>query len=133
MAWRKSADGRPLSARIARAPAHGTIVVGADGSLVYAPGPSYAGRDSFTYVATDGVMDSAAATVTIAGEAPPTATVPAAPVVPVAEGEPAAADGCSVGGGAGGGAAGIVLALAALLRRRRRARSGCSRHTPRRS
>ncbi len=112
------ADGRPLAPRIARGPEHGTLVMGTDGSLAYTPGPGYAGQDSFTYIATDGAMDSEVATVTIVGQKPVTATVSAAPTI--IEGEPPVAEGgCRVGGGGGGGAAGIALALGALVRRRR--------------
>ena len=46
-------------------PAHGTLVLNGDGSFEYTPNPNYNGADSFTYRATDGIVDSADATVTI--------------------------------------------------------------------
>lgn len=46
-------------------PAHGTLTLHADGSFIYKPAPDYNGTDSFTYKANDGLLDSAAATVTI--------------------------------------------------------------------
>jgi VCBS repeat-containing protein len=46
-------------------PSHGTLTLNADGSFTYTPTGGYTGSDSFTYKATDGIADSAAATVTI--------------------------------------------------------------------
>ena len=60
------ADGDPLSAVLASAPAHGAFSLNADGSFTYTPAASYSGSDSFTYKASDGVTSSAPATVTIA-------------------------------------------------------------------
>ncbi|MBB3713010.1 VCBS repeat-containing protein [Limimaricola variabilis] len=45
---------------------HGTLTVGADGTLAYVPDAHYSGADSFTYVATDGLEESAPASVTVA-------------------------------------------------------------------
>ncbi|WP_255059507.1 Ig-like domain-containing protein [Mycolicibacterium arenosum] len=59
--------------------AHGSVNLAADGSFVYTPTPDYAGSDSFTYSATDGMGTSAPATVTI--------TVTAINDVPVAAGD----------------------------------------------
>ena len=66
-------------------PAHGTatlITVGPDaGKILYTPALNYNGSDSFTYVATDGSLDSAPATVSITVSAvndPPVNTVPGA-------------------------------------------------------
>ena len=58
-------DGGALTASIATAPSHGTVVLGTDGSFTYTPDESFHGVDSFTYVANDGTADSAEATVTI--------------------------------------------------------------------
>lgn len=46
-------------------PSHGTLTLAADGSFVYTPNPNYAGPDSFTYAANDGVEDGNVATVTL--------------------------------------------------------------------
>ena len=47
------------------APSHGTVVLNADGALVYTPTANYSGTDSFTYLANDGKLSSNIATVTI--------------------------------------------------------------------
>jgi VCBS repeat-containing protein len=46
-------------------PSHGTLTLDADGSFTYTPTAGYSGPDSFTYKATDGTLDSNAATVEI--------------------------------------------------------------------
>ncbi len=83
-------DGDSLVALLGTGAAHGTAIVQADGSWSYAPDPGYSGSDSFTYVAFDGLMSSAPATVhlTITAPAPtstarpePTAQPTATPVV----------------------------------------------------
>jgi VCBS repeat-containing protein len=58
-------DGDSLHAVVGSAPSHGTLTLDADGSFVYAPGADYHGADSFTYVASDGTLESDQATVTI--------------------------------------------------------------------
>ena len=57
-------------------PAHGTIgVANATGSVVYRPSPGYAGPDSFTYSASDGLDASGIGTATISVTLPPRAPV----------------------------------------------------------
>ena len=46
-------------------PAHGTLVLEANGSFTYTPSGSFSGQDTFTYQASDGLVDSNVATVTI--------------------------------------------------------------------
>ena len=46
-------------------PAHGSLVLNADGSFSYTPDANYNGADSFTYKANDGTDDSNVATVSI--------------------------------------------------------------------
>ena len=63
------------------APAHGTAVVAADGSVIYVPAQNFHGTDRFTYIASDGdgLMDSATVTVTVSpvNDAPvATGTIP---------------------------------------------------------
>ena len=67
-------NGEPLTAILIASPAHGTVVLNADGSFLYTPAAGYAGPDSFTYVASDGTLDSniATASLTVRG-GPPTA------------------------------------------------------------
>lgn len=55
----------PLTALLVSGPAHGTVELNADGSFTYVPTADYAGADSFTYKASDGLLESAPAEVTI--------------------------------------------------------------------
>ena len=59
------ADKDPLLYTVKNNPQHGTLVLNVDGTFVYAPDLNYNGIDSFTYVATDGQIQSSPATVTI--------------------------------------------------------------------
>ena len=54
----------PSTAAVAPA-GHGTLVLSANGSLIYTPAADYHGTDRFTYKVRDGVADSNVATVTI--------------------------------------------------------------------
>jgi large repetitive protein len=58
-------DGDALTAVLVAAPANGSLTLNADGSFAYTPNADFAGTDSFTYMANDGLVDSAPATVTI--------------------------------------------------------------------
>ena len=58
-------NGLPLAASVAAGPAHGTLTLNADGSLIYTPTAGYVGPDSFTYRASDAAASGGAATVTI--------------------------------------------------------------------
>lgn len=57
-------DGDPLTFRVTAAPAHGALS-GIAPTLTYTPAANYFGTDSFMYVANDGFVDSAPATVSI--------------------------------------------------------------------
>ncbi|MBP7914831.1 MAG: tandem-95 repeat protein, partial [Vitreoscilla sp.] len=50
---------------LATGPAHGTVVVNADGTFTYTPSANYNGPDSFTYTLTDADGDVSTATVTL--------------------------------------------------------------------
>jgi hypothetical protein len=52
---------------------NGSVDLSADGSFAYTPDESFAGEDTFTYTATDGILDSDPATVTVDVTAPPEA------------------------------------------------------------
>ena len=58
-------DSSALTAVLVTNPAHGTVTLNADGSFVYTPAANFHGADSFTYVANDGALDSAATVVTL--------------------------------------------------------------------
>jgi hypothetical protein len=58
-------DLEPLTARLVTSPGHGTLTLDPDGGFTYHPAASFSGTDTFTYVANDGAMDSAVATVVI--------------------------------------------------------------------
>ncbi len=58
-------DGDPLLAELLTGPAHGTLVLNADGSFSYLPATNYFGSDSFTYRAVDGSTNSNPVQVTI--------------------------------------------------------------------
>ena len=55
------AEGQALTAAVAAAPAHGTLVLAGDGSFTYTPGGTFAGSDSFTYTVSDGAASATAA------------------------------------------------------------------------
>ena len=61
-----------LSPVLVSAPAHGTLLLNPSGAFAYAPAVGYAGADSFTYRATDGVTTSDVATVNLAVNPPGT-------------------------------------------------------------
>ena len=66
------ADGETLSYEIVTPPAHGTLGdPGAGGGRTYTPDPGFAGDDSFTFRASDGVDESGLQTVTITVTPPP--------------------------------------------------------------
>ena len=64
------ADGDPLTAIKVSDPAHGTLTLGANGSISYIPTTGYSGPDSFTYKANDGTIDSNTVTVSLTVAAP---------------------------------------------------------------
>jgi hypothetical protein len=61
--------GGGLSAVLVSGPAHGSLALNADGSFTYTPAAGFVGTDSFTYEASDGVLVSnvAAVTITVSG------------------------------------------------------------------
>lgn len=67
--------GQELTAVLANGPAHGVLTLNDDGSFVYTPDANYFGEDSFTYRASDGTVQSAPATVTLAIRSQPDAPV----------------------------------------------------------
>ncbi|WP_418321204.1 cadherin-like domain-containing protein [Piscinibacter sakaiensis] len=60
-------DSAPLQVHpaLVSGPSNGTLAIHADGSFTYTPNANFHGTDSFSYRATDGIANSAPATVTI--------------------------------------------------------------------
>jgi Bacterial cadherin-like domain len=56
-------DGNPLTAVLGASPQHGSLQLGADGSVHYLPSNNYVGLDNFTYRAFDGSAFSGEITV----------------------------------------------------------------------
>jgi hypothetical protein len=74
-----------LTAVLSTGPAHGSVLLNADGSFTYTPDFDYYGGDSFTYVANDGFLDSSPATVTLTvNPVPPVLFVDAVATQPTA-------------------------------------------------
>jgi VCBS repeat-containing protein len=69
-------DGDLLTVVLVSGPTRGSLSVGADGSFVYTPSANVFGLDTFTYRVSDGVSQSALATVRLT-----VTSVPDAPVV----------------------------------------------------
>ncbi len=69
-------DGDALHAILVSGVSHGSLSLNANGSFTYAPVPSFAGNDAFTYQAHDGTVGSNPATVSIhvVDTEPPTIT-----------------------------------------------------------
>ena len=59
------AGGDLLAAVLASGPQHGTLALAADGGFLYTPNPNFCGWDAFQYAASDGLIDSTVATVSI--------------------------------------------------------------------
>ena len=60
------AEGDELTFNLLTNPSNGTVVLNADGSYTYTPGPDFNGSDTFTYEACDGnTCDDAVVTITI--------------------------------------------------------------------
>lgn len=56
-------EGQAITYILKTSPAHGVLQLQANGSFVYTPSANYAGDDNFSFVANDGMSDSAIATV----------------------------------------------------------------------
>jgi hypothetical protein len=65
--------GATLTAILVSDPSHGTVTLNSDGSFTYTPTAGFAGTDSFTYEANNGVANSTVATVTLNPDYPPQA------------------------------------------------------------
>jgi VCBS repeat-containing protein len=65
--------GATLTAILVSNSSHGTVTLNSDGSFTYTPTAGYAGTDSFTYEANNGLASSNVATVTLNPDYPPQA------------------------------------------------------------
>ncbi|WP_236503623.1 Ig-like domain-containing protein [Tychonema sp. BBK16] len=59
------ADLDTLTAALSANPTKGAIALNKDGSFTYTPNAGFAGTDTFTYTVSDGIVNSASATVTV--------------------------------------------------------------------
>lgn len=77
-------DGDGLEAVLAGSPSHGVLSLDADGSFSYIPSRTFVGADSFTYRASDGLLESDVTTVdiTVTDSSPPTVAYTLAPESP---------------------------------------------------
>ncbi len=75
-------NGDALTVALVTAPAHGSLVLNADGTGRYTPAGGFAGTDSFTYRVSDGRGGTDTATVTIVVNGAPVAADDAAPTAP---------------------------------------------------
>jgi hypothetical protein len=66
------ADGDVLTVAVVDNPANGTMALESDGSFSYTPNAGFAGIDTFTYIASDAVLGSRVAAVSIEVQLPPT-------------------------------------------------------------
>jgi hypothetical protein len=64
----------PSSVRITSNPAHGTVTVNADGSIIYTPAAGYSGQDMFAYAVADN-QGSVSAPAQVTVDVKPTITV----------------------------------------------------------
>ena len=67
-------EGKPLTAVLSHGPAHGSLLLNADGTFSYKPFANFTGIDTFTYRASDGKLLGNIATVTLEVR-PPTGAV----------------------------------------------------------
>jgi VCBS repeat-containing protein len=58
-------EGDALTPTLVEGPAHGTVVLGPDGSFLYSAKDGYRGADSFRYQVNDGMSDGNVVTVTL--------------------------------------------------------------------
>ncbi len=63
-------DGDTLTYTVVDGPTNGTLDTASGSTIVYTPGSSYTGEDTFTFKVNDGTIDSTTVTVTITVSAP---------------------------------------------------------------
>jgi VCBS repeat-containing protein len=70
-------DSTPLTAVLGATTTQGSLSLASDGSFIYTPAPGFSGTDSFTYIASDGSLQSAVTQVTL--------NIPGPTLTPVAD------------------------------------------------
>ena len=71
------ADGDTVTAILVNGASNGTLVLNADGSFRYEPATGFIGADTFTYMVSDGIVNSNVVTVILSvSDTPPTAVRP---------------------------------------------------------
>lgn len=81
-------DGDSLSAVKVTNPAHGVVILAADGSFSYTPASGYTGPDAFSYKASDGSASSPTRVVSLTVTAVPPVPTPTPVPTPVPTAEP---------------------------------------------
>ena len=84
-------EGDAITASLLVGPAHGTLILLADGSFQYTPDGSFIGADTFAYAASDGSLASGATLVTIQ-VSPPKVLAPLPPPTTEADPDPKTTD-----------------------------------------
>jgi VCBS repeat-containing protein len=81
-------DGDPLVVTAVTQPAHGTVVINANGTVTYTPSAGYTGPDTFTYSVSDGQggVDIATVTMNVGGTNPGAPTAGLMPTQTVVDG-----------------------------------------------
>ncbi|MGM9477963.1 Calx-beta domain-containing protein, partial [Pedobacter sp. GSP4] len=74
-------DGDPLTYAVTTPPAHGTVVVNADGTYTYTPAPNYNGTDTFTVTVSDGKGGTTTVTISVTVSPVNDAPVATAPAI----------------------------------------------------
>lgn len=105
------ADGDALAYSVVASPAHGAVT-GSGTGRTYTPTTGYVGADSFTYLANDGIDDSAAATVSITVNAMSSSSSSSSSG---GSSSSSSSSGGSKSGGGGGSFRGVVLMLLGVL------------------
>ncbi|WP_421939882.1 Calx-beta domain-containing protein [Pedobacter sp.] len=82
-------DGDALSFTLTTPPAHGTVVVNANGTYTYTPTPGYVGNDTFTITVSDGKGGTVTVTIPVTITDVNDAPVATAPALTTAEDTPA--------------------------------------------
>jgi VCBS repeat-containing protein/CshA-type fibril repeat protein len=105
-------DHDPLTVTSVTPPAHGSVVINADGSITYTPATGFSGSDTFSYTISDGNGGTSSATVSVdVGPVTTLAPPPAVAPVGVNDGETITPVSVLSGFGDPDNASGLVLSV----------------------